>query len=110
MYYQQREAYSSRAGVVITIISVSVFVIYAIWLFISVFQKSEWNLELKSDTLSYTLVDWKTNAVIKDDYCNEENCIKLSLEKFITAYFDTDPYYCISFKEADWPSIASQEC
>ena len=65
---------------------------------------------MKSDTLSYTLVDGKTNVIIKDDYCDEENWIKLTLKKFVTAYFDTNPYYCISFQEADWPFLASQEC
>lgn len=33
-----------------------------------------------------------------ENNCDEENCSKLTLEKFITAYFDTNPYYCISFQ------------
>lgn len=100
LYYKQRETYSSACGGVITIIAVTLFIAYAIWVVVGIFQKDQMELIVDNDNLSYQRI-FNTNSIV--ELCDEDPCKKLTLREFVTSYFAHEPEYCITFTPQIWP-------
>ena len=82
------------------------FVLYAIWLFVSMFLKEEFFLKVESNNLSYDFGTYFDNHgyFVKSDYCDDKFCVKMTNEDFINAYFYSEPEYCVVFPKIYWSS------
>ena len=108
LYYRKSDSYSSKTGGVISLVSFALLFGLAIMYLKEAFSGSDANLKMEQQNFFYNIYQsglWKT-----DDSCDKKPCTKLTVDDFIVAYSNQNPFICITYPENDSTTNLSNPC